>query len=81
MTTRHQTLEDGTEETSVIHPDGSVGVTLTNPKTGRFTHYDSAPMPRRGMPKVKPSYLGLAVAVAIAVLIAAGTIVAAYYRR
>ena len=79
MATR--TLEDRTQETATHFPDGSVGIIHTDPKTGRVTHFDAARPLRHEPPKVKASYLGLAVALAIALLIAAGTIVAAYCRR
>ena len=78
MATR--TLEDGTQETATLFPDGSVGIIHTDPKTGRTTHFDAARPLRRGMPKAKVSYLDLAVGLTIALLIAAGTIAAAYCR-
>lgn len=77
-----RTLEDGTQETTTHFPDGSAGIIVTDPKTGRQTHYDVARMSRPGMPTPpKRDWIETALIIAVGLFFAALLIVAAYCGR
>ena len=70
---------NGATETSFVHPNGSVGMTFTDAKTGRQTHYDSAPIfPRRGLPAPKSPWTDWAIALLIGLFFAVVIVIAAY---